>query len=39
MDKVNILGVNVDMVTISEAADIIMGFFNEDKLHSVFTPN
>lgn len=39
MDKVNILGVNVDMVTISEAADKIMSFFNEDKLHSVFTPN
>lgn len=39
MDKVNILGVNVDMVTISQAADMIMGFFHEDKLHSVFTPN
>lgn len=39
MDKVNILGVNVDMVTISQAADIIIEFFNEDKLHSVFTPN
>lgn len=39
MDKVNILGVNVDMVTISQAADMIMGFFNEDKFHSVFTPN
>lgn len=39
MDKVNILGVNVDIVTISEAADKIMGFFNEDKLHTVFTPN
>ncbi len=39
MDKVNILGVNVDTVTISEAADTIMGFFNEDKLHSVYTPN
>lgn len=39
MDKVNILGVNVDMVTISEAADTIMKFFNEDKVHSVFTPN
>lgn len=39
MDKVNILGVNVDMVNISEAADTIMKFFNEDRLHSVFTPN
>ncbi|MBQ7573035.1 MAG: WecB/TagA/CpsF family glycosyltransferase [Clostridia bacterium] len=39
MDKVNILGVNVDMVTIDEAADKILTFFDEDKLHSVFTPN
>ncbi|MGN0150496.1 MAG: WecB/TagA/CpsF family glycosyltransferase [Clostridia bacterium] len=39
MDKVNILGVNVDMVNISQAVDVIMDFFNEDKLHSVFTPN
>lgn len=39
MDKVNILGVNVDMVTIPQATERIMGFFNEDRLHSVFTPN
>ena len=39
MDKVNILGVNVDMVTIEQAADKIMDFLGEDKLHSVFTPN
>ncbi len=39
MDKVNILGVKVDMVNISEAADKIMGFFDEDRLHTVFTPN
>ena len=39
MEKVNILGVNVDMVTIHQAADRIMDFFNEDRLHSVFTPN
>lgn len=39
MDKVNILGVNVDMVSISEAADCIMRFFDEDKFHAVFTPN
>lgn len=39
MDKVNILGVYVDTVTISQAADKIMEFFNEDRLHSVFTPN
>lgn len=39
MDKVNILGVNVDMVDIDDAADKIMGFLEEDGLHSVFTPN
>ena len=39
MDKVNILGVNVDMVTISEATDKIMSFFEEEGVHSVFTPN
>lgn len=38
-DKVNILGVHVDMVNISQAADRIMQFFNEDKVHKVFTPN
>lgn len=39
MDRVNILGVNVDMVTISEATDKILDFLNEDRLHSVYTPN
>lgn len=39
MDKVNILGVHVDMVNISEAADCIMRFLDEDKFHAVFTPN
>lgn len=39
MDKVNILGVEVDMVDIQGAADRIMSFFNEDKVHTVFTPN
>lgn len=38
-DKVNILGVNVDMVNIEQAADRIMEFFEEDKLHKVYTPN
>ena len=38
-DKVNILGVNVDMVNIPQAAEKIMGFFDEDKLHKVYTPN
>lgn len=37
--KVNILGVNVDMVNINDAADRIMQFFEEDKLHKVYTPN
>ncbi len=39
MDKVNILGVHVDMVDINGAADKIMSFFDEDRLHSVYTPN
>ncbi len=39
MDKVNILGVRVDMVNIEQAADKIMEFMNEDKFHAVFTPN
>lgn len=39
MDKVNILGVNVDMVDINGAADRIMEFLDEDGLHAVFTPN
>lgn len=39
MDRVNILGVNVDMVTISEATDKILDFLCEDKLHCVYTPN
>lgn len=39
MDKVNILGVNVDMATVKEASDKIMNFFDENKLHSVYTPN
>ncbi len=38
-DKVNILGVNVDMVTIDEAADKIYSFLGTDKMHSVYTPN
>ncbi|MDD6484276.1 MAG: WecB/TagA/CpsF family glycosyltransferase [Clostridiales bacterium] len=39
MERVNILGVKVDMVTINEAAAAIMDFFNEDRVHTVFTPN
>lgn len=39
MEKVNILGVKVDMVTINEAADLIMKFMNEEGVHAVYTPN
>ncbi len=39
MSKVNILGVNVDMVTINEATDKILEFLKEDRVHSVYTPN
>lgn len=39
MEKVNILGVHVDMVNIPEAADCVMRFLGEDKFHAVFTPN
>lgn len=38
-DKVNILGVYVDMVNINQAADKIIRFFDEDRLHKVYTPN
>lgn len=37
--KVNILGVHVDMVDIKQAADKIMQFFDEERVHKVFTPN
>lgn len=39
MEKVNILGVNVDMVSIEESADIIVRFLDEDGFKRVFTPN
>jgi len=39
MEKVNILGVNIDKVTISEATDEICKMLKEDGNHSVFTPN
>ncbi len=38
-DRVNILGVYVDMVNIRQAADRIMQFFNEPGVHKVYTPN
>lgn len=39
MDKVNILGVNVDKVTIPEAADKIYDMLSESRPHWIFTPN
>ncbi len=39
MDKINILGVKVDKVTIAQARDRIMEFLKEDGFHSVYTPN
>ena len=38
-DKVNILGVKIDKVSIEEAAERIIGFTDEDCIHTVFTPN
>lgn len=38
-NKVNILGVNIDKVTIDEAVDRIFEMLDERKCHSVFTPN
>lgn len=39
MDKVNILGVKVDMTGIDDAAQLILSFLDRDGVHSVFTPN
>ncbi len=39
MEKVNILGVNVNMTNISESADIIFKFLDEEGLHKIYTPN
>ncbi len=38
-NKVNILGVNIDKVSIPEAVDKIFEMLDERKCHSVFTPN
>lgn len=38
-NKVNILGVKVDKVNIPEAVDIIFNMLEENRPHSVFTPN
>ncbi len=37
--KTDILGVGVDAVTFNEAVKIVLSFLNEDKPHTVFTPN
>lgn len=39
MDKVNILGVNVDKATHDEAVDKVMEMLNAGRNHAVFTPN
>lgn len=39
MDTVNILGVHVSMLGISESADKIMQMLDEEGTHAVFTPN
>ncbi len=39
MDKVNILGVEVDKTTNDEACDKIMSMLSEKTSHAVFTPN
>lgn len=39
MEKVDILGVLVDKVTISEAVEKIMGMLSEPRNHVVYTPN
>lgn len=39
MEKVNILGVNIDKTTNTEAVDKIYAMLNEKENHAVFTPN
>jgi N-acetylglucosaminyldiphosphoundecaprenol N-acetyl-beta-D-mannosaminyltransferase len=39
MEKVNILGVNVDVVNMKQATDIAMGFLETDELSVIYTPN
>lgn len=39
MDKINILGVNVDMAGIEDSVTQIMQFLGEDGMHTVYTPN
>lgn len=39
MEKINILGVNVDNVNMESALNKVLGFLSEDAPHAVFTPN
>ena len=39
MEKINILGVNVDNVTMNDALLRVVDFTNDDKPHAIFTPN
>ena len=39
MEKINILGVNVDNVTMESALARVIGFLDNDASHAVFTPN
>ncbi len=39
MDKINILGVNIDMAGIEDSVSEIMKFLGENHMHAVFTPN
>lgn len=39
MEKINILGVNVDNVNMDGAVEKVLGFLSEDAPHAVFTPN
>ena len=39
MDKVNILGIKVDKITIDGAVDKIFGFLSGNRCHKIYTPN
>lgn len=39
MDKINVLGVKIDKVTVESATDKIFEMLKEDRNHTVFTPN
>ncbi|MGE4283509.1 MAG: WecB/TagA/CpsF family glycosyltransferase [Clostridia bacterium] len=38
-DIIDILGVHIDCITLNQAEKEVWSFFQEDKLHMVFTPN